>query len=589
MTTRKQRDVEFLPAAVLLAAFAGLAGCTPSQYAGQADRDALRTVQQGNQLAMGRPEAFGVAYNPYRPKANEAKEPNEPNATIVVGGKSIAMDGNSLRKLSLDECLRIASRNSRSFQLQKESLYGAALALSNSRRGWDFPLPAGEITGDASRIVVNKGGQTNSGDAAVNGSLVQKFVNGGVMTLGLGVDLASDLMGWKSTSLGSLVSANFTQPLLRGAWRGLAYENQYRMERDFLFTVLEYERFTQSFAVGIVRQYYAVVQQRDQLENERENIVRLEETFQLTKTLVEGGIRSQVELDQADQNLMDARVRLMQDEQQYQNSLDAFKIALGLPVRARVELDYPDAMKELNRVGPLAVPVGEAEAFEVALRSRPDVLRQAAAVRDADRDVEIAADAFLPTLNVTLGISAANAGPRDAAQIRFDRHTRWASGTFQYDLDQTDNRDAYRNTMLVRDRALRQWDEFVDSLRLDIRQSYRSLMLSKQTYELRLRNVDIAKRRRKLAVLEQKEGQASARDVLDAEDALRTAQNNVTGALVNYTTTRLQLMTTLGLLVVDEKGMLHEREKPFEYDRIRQRYPYLSGPAGLAGAAGAGR
>jgi outer membrane protein TolC len=394
------------------------------------------------------------------------------------------------------------------------------------------------------------------------------------------VDLASDLLGWKSTSVGSLVSANFTQPLLAGAGRGLAYENQYRLERNFLLTVLEYERFTQQFAVDILRRYYAVVQERDLLENERENIIRLEETFQLTKTLVEGGLRSQIELDQADQNLMDARVRLMQDERQYGDSLDAFKITLGLPIRSRVELDYPDVLKELNRVGPLPVSVGETEAFDVAMRSRSDVLRRAATVRDTDRDVEIAADAFLPTLNVTLGVSAANAGPRDAAKVRFDRHRRLASGTFQYDLDQTNNRDAYRNTMLARDQALRDWDEFVDSLRLEIRGSYRSLMLSKQTYELRLRNVEIAKRRRKLAVLQQKEGQASARDVLEAEDDLRQAQNGVTGALVSYTTTRLQFMTTLGLLVVDEKGMLHEREKPFEYDRIRQRYPYLSGPAG---------
>jgi outer membrane protein TolC len=583
MMIRKYRDVEFLLAAVLLA---GLAGCTPSQYARQADRDALRTVRQGNQRAMGRPETFGVAYNPYRPEANE---PNEPKAAIIVGDKTIAMDGNSLQKLSLDECLRIASRNSRPFQLKKETLYGAALALANSRRGWDFPLPAGEITGEASRTVVNHGGQTNTGNAGVAGSLTRQFVNGGIMTLGLGVDLASDLLGWKSTSVGSLVSANFTQPLLRGAWRGLAYENQYRLERDFLFTVLEYERFTQEFAVDILRRYYAVVQQRDLIENERENIVRLEETFQLTKTLVEGGLRSQVELDQADQNLMNARVRLMQDDRQYSDSLDSFKIALGLPIKARVELDYPDVLKQLNRAGPLPVPVGETEAFDVAMRSRPDVLRQAATVRDTDRDVEIAADAFLPMLNVTLGISAANAGPRDAANVRFDRHTRFASGTFRYDLDQTDNRDAYRNTMFARDQALRDWDEFVDSLRLDIRRSYRSLMLSKQTYELRLRNVEIAKRRRKLAVLQQKEGQASARDVLEAEDDLRQAQNGVTDSLVSYTTTRLQFMTTLGLLAVDEKGMLHEREKPFEYDRLRQRYPYLSGPAGLAGAAGAAR
>jgi len=570
MMIRKRHDVGFLSAALL----AALAGCTPSQYAKQADSDALRTVRQGNQRATGRPDAFGVAYNPYRPEANE------PNAPIVVAGKAIALDGNSLQKLTVDECLLVASRNSRSFQIQKEALYSAALALSNSRRGWDFPLPAGEITGDASRTVVNHGGETNAGNASVAGSLTQQFVNGGVLTLGLGVDLVSDLLGWKSTTVGSLVNANFTQPLLAGAGRGLAYENQYRVERDFLLTVLEYERFTQSFAVGILSGYYAVVQFRDLIQNERENIIRLEETFQLTKTLVEGGLRSQIELDQADQNLMNARVRLMQDEWQYSNSLDDFKIALGLPIKARIELDYPDALKELNRIGPLPVPVGEAEAFEVAMRSRPDVLRQAAAIRDADRNVEIAADSFLPTLNVTLGISAANAGPRDAAAIRFDRSTRLASGTFKYDLDQTNNRDAYRNTMLARDQALRSWDAFVDSVRQDVRQSSRRLMLSKQTYELRLRNVEIAKRRRKLAVLQQKEGQAAARDVLEAEDDLRTAQNSVTDALVSYTTTRLQFMTTLGLLVVDEKGMLHEREKPFEYDRIRQRYPYLSGPAG---------
>jgi len=334
--------------------------------------------------------------------------------------------------------------------------------------------------------------------------------------------------------------------------------------------------------VAILANYYGVMQQRDQLENERENISRLEDTFQLTKTLVEGGLRSQIELDQADQNLLDARVRLTQDEQRYENSLDSFKITLGLPIESRIELDYPDALKELNRIGPLPVSVAESEAFGVAMQSRPDVLRQASLVRDADRELEIAADAFRPTLDVTLGVSAASTAPRNATEIRFDRHTRSAGVAFAYDLDQTNNRDSYRNAMLTRDQALRAWDEFVDMLRLEIRQSYRSLMQSRRMYKLRLRNVEIAKRRRKLAVLQQKEGEASARDVLEAEDDLRQAQNGVTDALVSYTTTRLQFMTTLGLLAVDEKGILHEREKPFEYDRIRQRYPYLAGPADAA-------
>ena len=276
---------------------------------------------------------------------------------------------------------------------------------------------------------------------------------------------------------------------------------------------------------------------------------------------------------------MNARVRLMQDKQQYANVLDGFKILLGLPISARVQVDYPTSLTDLNRIGPLPVAVAPEAAFDVAIQTRPDVLRQAAALRDAERDIEVAADSFLPLLDVTLGISAENIGARDAAAVRFDRHTRYGALSFQYDLDQTDNRDAYRLALIARDRARRSWDEFVDDLRLDIRQSYRQLQYSQQTYELRLRNVEIAKRRRKLAVLQQKDGEASARDVLEAEDDLRQAQNNVTDALVTYTTTRLELLATLGLLTVDEKGLLHELRKPFEYDRIRQRYPHLAGPA----------
>jgi len=116
-------------------------------------------------------------------------------------------------------------------------------------------------------------------------------------------------------------------------------------------------------------------------------------------------------------------------------------------------------------------------------------------------------------------------------------------------------------------------EEFLDELRLEIRGSYRALTQARRSYDLQKRSVTLAKRRRKLAVLQQKEGQASARDVLEAEDALRRAQNGMTEALISYTTTRLRFLTTLGLVWVDEKGRVHERAEPFKFDRIRKRYP----------------
>jgi len=549
-----------------------VAGCSPAQYARQADRDAYRTLGGTQHFALGQKREFDVSYRPIGSADGRAK------GTLRVGEKVIPVTGDQVTKLTLAECLTVALHNSRSYQTRKEGLYTAALALANSRRGWNFPLLGGGADAEVNRTVVNRDGETNSAAAGAELTLTQQLVHGGVLTLGLGADLVSDLLGWDSTSLGSLLSANFTQPLLRGAWRGLAYEQQYRVERDFVFTVLEFERFTQEFAVAILAEYYNVLQQRDQLVNEKENIERLKDTLDVTKVLVAGGARSQIEQDEAQQNLLDSQVRLQTQQQRYGNTLDRFKITLGLPIVARMEVDYPDALTALNEAGPKAVPVREEEALRVALIARPDALRQAAGVRDAQRDVEIATDNFLPQLDVTLGIDAAGTLPHEPTRVQLHRHTRSATASFDYQIDQTDNRDAYRNALLARDRARRDWEQFVDEVRLGVRESYRSLEQSNNNYKIEQENLKIAKRRQKLAVLQQKEGEASARDVLRAEDALRNAQNGVTGALIDYTTTRLQFLTTLGLIRVDTEGQIDERAKPLEFDGIRRRYPYVARP-----------
>jgi len=552
-----------------LALALGALACTPAQYARQADRAAYGTVAQTEQFALGARTPFSATYRPIPlPATGPTTVPSIPASTGPATRPA------AVRVLMLDEALAVAFRNGRTFQTRKEQLYSAALALANTRRGWDFPLFDGPLEGAAGRTVVNRGGETNAAALSAGPSLTQRLAAGTVFTLAAGLDIASDLLGIRSTTVGSTLSASVTQPLLRGALYGLAYEEQYRAERDFVFSVLDYDRFTQQFAVDVISRYYAVLQQRDRLENEQENIKRLEETLALTRTLVKGGVRSRIEEDQAEQNLLDAKVRFEQNLQDYEDALDRLKLFLGLPVATRLALDYPGALEALNRAGPRPIPVAEEAAFDVALHSRPDVLRAAAALRDAERNVQIAADAFLPALDVTLGISAASSPPRKFAAARFDRHTRAAAVTFDYNLDQTDHRDAYRNSMIARDRAQRDWAEFLDTLRLEIRNSYRTLVQSRRSYEIQLRNVEINKRRRALAVLQQKEGQASARDVLEAEESLRLAQNGVTSAMVQYTVTRLQFLTTLGLLGVDEKGTLHERPRPVRYDRIARRYPY---------------
>ncbi len=545
------------------------AGCTPKQYAQQADRDAYAAVVSGQRSAFGQAKSFSIDYHPF------VEEKAKPSKAIKVGKKVISVGSGPAQVLAPSECLEIAFRNSRNLQTRKEELFSAALALANSRRGWTWPLLGGEATGSAERSRIEKSGQwDNSAAAAIGPSLTQKFRNGAVLTLATTISLISDLLGSDSTTVGSMMEANFTQPLLQGAWRQLAYEDQYRLERDFVFDVYAYERFIQTFAVGIVNKYYDVLMKQDRLENERQSIERLKQTVAVTKFLVEGG-QSRIQLDQAEQNLLDSQVRYELSRQNYRDALDGYKLELGLPVAAIVELDYPGVLKALNKAGPKPIAFKESDAIAVALATRPDVLTERAGVRDAERNIEIAADAFLPQLDVVLGYNAGG-GPHkhDFWKVQFHRHKRFARVDFAWSLDQTDNRDAYRNSIMAFDRVRRDYDEFLDSVRLEVRQSFRSLVRSRRNYELQLRSVRIGTRRRKLAAMQQKGGEASARDVLEAEDALRSARNGLTRALIDYTTTRSKFLADLGMLRVDEKGTLHERTEPVKFERIEHRYPY---------------
>jgi outer membrane protein TolC len=165
----------------------------------------------------------------------------------------------------------------------------------------------------------------------------------------------------------------------------------------------------------------------------------------------------------------------------------------------------------------------------------------------------------------------------DSEFYRYRPHelTRVGRLRLEYPIDQTANRDRYRAALLRLQQARRDLSLLLDEVYLDVRQTYRELLRASRSYEIRLRSVQIAARRRRLAVLQQKQGQASARDVLEAEEALRNSQNGLTNAIVTYTTTRLRFLASLGMIGVDEDGRLYQREKPTRFDRLADRYRYL--------------
>ena len=600
-----------------------LAGCTPAQYARQADAAAYALIGEKQAVALGGSRPFSIDYADVELGAVAGQ------SRLMLRGEPLPIGDEPVRLLSLSECLELASLASADFQDEKEALYIEALALANQRHDWSGLV--GAVTAGVRHDKIQGGGEINSASGLVDAGSVHRLTQGGLLTLGAGLTLVSDLTGIHNTEFGSYLTAELVQPLWRGAWRDIAYEDLYRAERDLAISVLEYERFTQTFSTEITTDFYQVLQDLDTLNNEQANIVRLEQALRRTQVQVEGGQASRIEQDQTEKNLLDAQVRLARLRQQYQSSLDRFKITMGLSTAMNVAPD-PAELATLTRRGPAPIPMVDedvlaaaaeqaaaaaaaeydaqnpqaaddptgrqvretflrrraeevynaaleaqvaaavGQAVDIALQARPAVLRARVAVRDAGRDVVIAADRFNPRVDLSLGIGATGTEPNEPFRVRFHRNERYADLLLDYSLDQTDNRDAYRRALIAEARELRDFNTLIDNVRLDVIDTYRDLVRARRTYDLQLRNVAVAERRQRLAALEQAEGQASARDVLEAEEGLRDAQNGLTEALVTYETTRIRFLASLGLLDVDADGQYRERQTPMRFTRLSETY-----------------
>ena len=554
--------------ATLIATIALISGCSSSKYAEWADRDAYGAITEGQAAALGKAYQFDITYTPV-----------DCNRYLKEAADEI---GSNVQVLTIEDALRVAFKNSRSFQIRKEALYSSALFLANVSRGWDGLLPIGSVnaTGEATRT--SAGGPEDGADntnryiSADGGySLTKRLVGGGMLTLGASMNYVTNFLGLSDTGAGSLVNATFTQPLLRGAWRDLAFEDQHRLERDFLIEVYEFARFRQTFAVEIMQQYYQVLTLKDFLENSRTNVKRLNTAYLTTRAMVKGGQLRRTQEDQAEQDLLSSQISFEQTQLAYSQALDNFKIALGLPISEGLKLDYPGALQRLNQKGPQALPFAETNAIDTSFITDTTLLRARASARDAEKDVEIAADNFNPQLDLELAASAPGTEKAQPGRIQTHHHTRSAKLTFDYNLDQTDNRDTYRNTLILLDRAKRSLAEVEDTTELNVLNSFRSLKQSNKSYYLQAKSVEIARRRTALIAIERQQGQASTRDVLEAEDALNSSLNGLTSSLVNYTITRLEFLANLGMLSADADGTLTERKIPFGYDRLQERYPYL--------------
>lgn len=498
--------------------------------------------------------------------------------------------------IDLNEALQIAARNNRDYQSRKESVFRSALALDLERdefRGV-FSLPTeGDLVSDG----LGSDAIAYSGVSAVGG-VGQRLKNGTQLTGQIAVDLAQLLTQQGGSSLGLLTDVSVQVPLLRGAGRWVVTEPLTQAERNTLYAIYGFERFKRTFAVDVASRYLGVLRQLDQVDNAEENYRRTVTSSRRAQALAKEGRLPEIQVDQALQDELRARSGWISSQQDYASSLDSLKNLLGLPTDALITLDrqtlerLASAVREVlpalnssetegyvvaevpSADAPivLAAPSREdrgplemdsEQAILLALEHRLDLRVAEGGVYDSMRAVAVAANGFLPELTIGGGASSGSRrGPSSAlsndAQVSFDRVNYNALLRFDLPLERTAERNNYRSQLISLERSVRDVQELEDSIKLDVRSQLRDMLESRESLRIQAQAVALAQRRVDSTSLLLKLGRAEIRDVLEAQEALLSAQNALTSALVNYRVSELQLQANLGLLEVDETGLWKE-------------------------------
>jgi outer membrane protein TolC len=527
-------------------------GCylTPGDFERSADREVDQILAEGTRAAVaGREESV------LRPKEIQAKGEAEPQEASDVSGPKQAESEPArgqdpveeplrpVRVLTLTEALEIAVTTGRDYVTRREGLYLTALGISGTR--FDF---GPRLSGALSYVFADSESGPISQDANLGASLSHVLPFGGNVSAS-GSTASARNSGSGTFSSGA--SIRLTQPLLRGFGHEIAYEALTQAERNLIYAIRDFELFREGYSIRIARDYYNLVQTKREVENQGLSLERLNFQRRKAEALYEVDRAKDLDVVRARRDELNSENALIQAQEEYEARLDSFRIALGLPKTQPVDVRPED---------PEFVPVNfdRQSAIEVAYANRLDYLTQKDRIEDSARSLRISRNALLPSLSLDGGYNLSG-GPDASFLEQSIDDASWSVGlSLDLPLQQLPERNAWRSAQISHNQALRSFEEFEDTLAIRIQASLRSIARLKNSVDIQQELIVDQERALRVARIKFEAGETPIRDVSEAEESLLGAQNSLIQSKVDYEIQRLQLLSDLGILFIDEQGMFKE-------------------------------
>lgn len=540
----------FQPAIAFLTLLAlGLSACSTGFYKKWADKETFGILRKKASKVPNSGQAF-LDITPPPPVKLEELRKNMKKEEFL--GDRAFLEENA-RVVSLAEALEFAVHRNRSYLLQKETVYLAALNLTLIRQQYGPIMSGGGSTTQASTDAVtgiNNLVRTSTLTTTGNLGFSALTRTGALLATNLTTNFVRFFTGGKDSGISQL-GFSLTQPLLSGAGYLSASEVLTQSERNVLYAIRNFAQYRKSFAVDIAAQYYGVIQSRETARNAylafkafdfvvaRETAMQ-KENANSTKSSVFRLVQSRIVFERSWLNAI----------RDYEQAIDDLKVNLGLPVTERFVLDYKDkdALQIIESPGSLE------EAVSLAMTNRLDIWNLRDQVEDTSRKVLIAKQQTLPGVNALVNYNMLDNPDHNDFRLVPGNKSHGMGLNADLNLNQKPERNLLRSSIVAEQQARRALDLFEENTRSDVRTGWRDLQLARKQYELAKLGMEISTQRLEVEEAFSAEGLGTAINLVDAQRDMNTTRNLMVSTTINHTLVRLRLWRDMGVLFIEKDG-----------------------------------
>ncbi|MFI4859885.1 MAG: TolC family protein [Phycisphaerales bacterium JB063] len=471
---------------------------------------------------------------------------------IAIDHGSQSADPNAVPiELDLSGLLAMAIRSAPEYRSQKEDLFLSTLALIIERHEWGprfFNTLSANLSGTP-----ESGDFDTALDLVNNFRVTQRLPYGGTASVQALVNYTT-LLQQASTNTGpdetqsAAINASIDLPLLRGSGM-VARESMIQAERDLVYAARDFERFRREFFVDIANTYFDLLRQQNGILNQQLQLEGLKALSQRLTAEVDRGRTPQFEADDAEAQVLFGESNLIRAQDNYQTALDRLKIQIGIPttvplviVRAQIEIPTP--------------ALDEQQAVPTALSNRLDLQTTRDRVDDSRRSARVSRNQLMGDLDLSADLTLNTDRDDDIDGLDFELEDSSYALGLSYDapIDRRIELAQYRRSLVLLERAQRNYRVTRDQVALDVRDAIREIDRSRLTLQLQERNIEFAERRLEGIRIRVQREPIEPRRLIEAEEDLLDARNRRDEALADLQASVLQYLLVTGQMRVGPDG-----------------------------------